>query len=122
MRIVIASTYVPFRDEGEVALVHNLAAALGERDYLVDTVLLPFDWNQESIAKQTLALRSLDLTESSGNKVDLLITLRTPAQAIPHPNKVVWFRDHPREPLIRSDAGSKKGTVPLSHSYLPEAK
>jgi glycosyltransferase involved in cell wall biosynthesis len=130
MRIVIASTYVPFRNQGEVTLVHNLAAALAERDYLVDTVLLPLDWgrannetaplrtegqshasHRQGMAEQTLAIRSLDLTESSGNKIDLLITLRTPAEAIPHPNKVAWFRDHPRGPVTRYDA-----------KFLPEAK
>src|SRR5262249_47757792 len=45
------------------------------------------------------------------NRVDLLITLRAPAQVIPHPNKIVWFRDHPCEALTRYDA-----------TFLPEAK
>jgi hypothetical protein len=111
MRIVVASTYVPFRNEGEVTLVHNLAAALRERDHLVDVVLIPFDWSGHGIPEQTLAIRSLDLTESAGNRVDLLITLRAPAHAIPHSNKVVWFRDHPCEALTRYDA-----------TFLPEAK
>jgi glycosyltransferase involved in cell wall biosynthesis len=134
MRIVIASTYVPFRREGELTLVHNLAEALSERDYLVETVLLPFDSGLESIAEQTLAIRSLDLTESSGNKIDLLITLRTPAQAIPHPNKVVWFRDHPRDTCAprgtpdgrvveQQDAPRIPGLLTCSDAcYLSEAK
>src|SRR5262249_25831462 len=122
MRIVIASTYVPFRNEGEVALVQNLAAALVGRGHLVDSVLMPFDWSRSNSADQTLAIRSLDLTESAGNKIDLLVTLRSPAQALPHPNKVVWFRDHPRNLQTGSAANGRHTTVPLSHSYLPEAK
>src|SRR5262249_47276449 len=82
MRIVIASSYVPFRTGGEVTLVRNLAAALSDRDYQVETVLLPFDSRWATVAVETLAIRSLDLTESSGNKIDLLITLQTPSYAI----------------------------------------
>jgi glycosyltransferase involved in cell wall biosynthesis len=121
MRIIVASTYVPFCKDGELTLVQNLAAALGERGYLVEKVLIPFDWSYQDITEQMLAIRSLDLTESSANKVDLLITLRTPAEAIPHPNKVVWFRDPPRASLTGSQASAKKGTGALS-GYLPEAK
>src|SRR5438445_12830983 len=106
MRIAIASTYVPFRRGGDLAMVYHLAAALSERAYQVETVLLPFD-SQPPAIEQTLAIRSLDLTESSGNKIDLLITLRTPAQAIAHPNKIAWFSQHPG----RADA-----------CYVPEAK
>jgi glycosyltransferase involved in cell wall biosynthesis len=91
MRIVVASTYVPFRKEGEFTIVQQLADALRERDYLVETVLLPFDPDEQSNGQQTLAIRSLDLSESCGNKIDLLITLGPPAHALPHPNKVVWL-------------------------------
>src|SRR5437660_9258691 len=97
MRIVIASTYVPFRNGGELTSVHNLAAALSTTDHQVDTALIPFESRWQTIAAETLAIRSLDLTESSGDKIDLLITLGTPAYALPHPNKVVWFGAHHRD-------------------------
>jgi glycosyltransferase involved in cell wall biosynthesis len=94
MRIVIASTYVPLRKAGEFTLAHHLAERLRERDYLVETVLLPFDPNWQTTLEQTLAIRALDLSESSGNSIDLLITLQTPSYALAHPNKVVWFSQH----------------------------
>src|SRR5438132_12919829 len=103
MRIVIASTYVPFRRGRELTTVHHLAAALSERDHQVETVLLPFDSRWPTVVEETLAIRSLDLTESSGNKIDLLITLRTPAHAIPHPNKVTWFSQHHRDACDPTD-------------------
>jgi len=109
MRIVVASTYVPFRKGGELTVVHHLAAALSARAYQVETVLVPLDSQRPAIMEETLAIRSLDLTESSGNKIDLLITLRTPAHAIRHPNKVAWCCQHHRRPGF-------------DVCYLPEAR
>jgi glycosyltransferase involved in cell wall biosynthesis len=102
-------------------MVHQLAAALNERDYQVETVLLPFDSSWQTVAEETLAIRCLDLTESAGNKIDLLITLRTPAYAIPHPNKVAWFSQHHADASDRwrtpygssGKGGSGKGDRPL---------
>ncbi|HLJ94770.1 MAG TPA: glycosyltransferase family 4 protein, partial [Gemmataceae bacterium] len=68
---------------------------LRAQHYQVETVLLPFEEQGNDMVAQTLAIRSLDLTEASGNKIDLLITLRAPAHLIPHPNKVAWFQQDP---------------------------
>src|SRR5207245_1067089 len=38
-----------------------------------------------------LACRLMDLTESDGVKIDLLIGLKYPAYLIPHPRKVLWI-------------------------------
>src|SRR5438552_9251007 len=94
MRIVIASSYEPFRRGSERTAVDHLAGALRERDYQVDTVVLPFT---RTAAEEMLAIRSLDLTEASGNKIDLLITMRAPAHALPHPNKVAWLAGERQE-------------------------
>jgi glycosyltransferase involved in cell wall biosynthesis len=110
MRIVIASTYVPFRRGSDLTTVQHLAAALSARDYQVETVLLPFDSRWQTMTEETLAIRSLDLTESSGNKIDLLITVRTPSYAIPHPNKVVWFSQHLPAGVLRSENTSERET------------
>jgi glycosyltransferase involved in cell wall biosynthesis len=115
-RIVIASTYVPFCRGGELTLVHSLAATLHERDYQVDSVLIPFDSRWQTVAEQTLAMRCLDLTESAGNKIDLLITLRTPAYAIPHPNKVAWFSQH------HTDANDRWRTPYATADNPPQAQ
>jgi glycosyltransferase involved in cell wall biosynthesis len=116
MRIVIASTYDPFQKAGESTVTHHLAEALRERDYLVEIVLLPFDPNLQNVAVQTLAIRSLDLSEASGNKIDLLITLETPSYALPHPNKVVWFSRH------YHDVSDPSATARSDAHYLREAR
>jgi glycosyltransferase involved in cell wall biosynthesis len=97
MRIVIASTYFPFVDGGGTRIVDDLHRELTARGFETDRVMIPFYPAWPSIPEQTLALRLLDLTESSGDRIDLLITIRTPSYALRHPNKVAWFIHHHRE-------------------------
>lgn len=77
-------------------IVESLHSALKQRGFEVDTVLIPFRSYWPEIAQQTLALRNLDLTSASGQRVDRLITIRYPSYAIPHHNKVSWFIHHHR--------------------------
>jgi glycosyltransferase involved in cell wall biosynthesis len=96
MKVAIATTYVPFVKDSSTLLVESLAAQLRQRGYEVDIAWLPFWSHWEAIPEQTLAIRSLDLTESSGNKIDRVITVRYPSFAVDHPNKVAWFLHHHR--------------------------
>ena len=97
MRIVIASTYYPFVDGGGTRIVDDLHRELTVRGFETDRVMIPFSPAWPTIPEQTLALRLLDLSESSGDRIDLLITIRTPSYALRHPNKVAWFIHHHRE-------------------------
>src|SRR5438874_12524821 len=97
MRIVIASTYVPFIKGGATKIVEDLQQELALRGFETDTVLLPFSSTWPDVAEQTVALRLFDLTESCGNRIDRLITIRYPSYALRHPNKVAWFIHHHRE-------------------------
>ncbi len=96
MRIVIASTYRPFVDGGGTRIVDDLHRELKARGFETDRVMIPFCPAWPSIPEQTLGLRLLDLSESSGERIDLLITVRTPSYALRHPNKVAWFIHHHR--------------------------
>lgn len=97
MRVLIASTHVPFVKGGNTKIVDDLYQELRLRGYETDVVSIPIlaDWRQ--VPEQTAALRLLDVSESCGVKVDRLITIRTPAYALKHPNKVAWFIHHHRE-------------------------
>lgn len=97
MRVLVASTFVPFIKGGGTKIVEDLHRELLLRGFESDTVLIPFYSAWPEIASQTAALRLLDLTGSAGNKIDRLITIRTPSYAIKHPNKVAWFIHHHRE-------------------------
>lgn len=92
MRVLLATTQVPFVTGGAENLVQELQAALQRSGHLTDTVALPFKWYPaERILDHMLASRMYDLTESSGHAVDLLVGLKFPAYFIPHPNKVMWI-------------------------------
>lgn len=97
MRIVIASTYTPFHNDDSSRLATDLREEMRMRGMQAEMVLLPFDEDWGRIPEQTVALRMLDLSEASGERIDRLITLRSPAHALPHPNKVAWFQHSHRE-------------------------
>jgi glycosyltransferase involved in cell wall biosynthesis len=91
-KVVICTTQVPFVSGGAESHAGNLRAAFGEAGYEAEIVALPFKWYPpEQIMRHVLAWRLLDLTESNGSPVDLLIGLRFPAYVVPHPNKVLWI-------------------------------
>ncbi|HKP73616.1 MAG TPA: glycosyltransferase family 4 protein [Pyrinomonadaceae bacterium] len=92
MKIVIATTQIPFVRGGAEAHAEGLRDALGDAGHETEIVAVPFKWYPpEKILDHMLACRLLDLTEAAGARVDLLIGLRFPAYLIPHPNKVLWI-------------------------------
>lgn len=92
MRVVVASSEMPLIAGGASLLVDWLAEALRENGHDVEVFRLPFDPNPKLWLDQYLAFRLL----SAADNADRLITLRTPAHLLPHPNKVAWFLHHLR--------------------------
>jgi glycosyltransferase involved in cell wall biosynthesis len=91
-RIVVVNTQVPFIRGGAEILADNLVLALREFGHVVEHVNIPFKWYPpETIAKHMLACRLLDLTETNGMKIDLMIGLKFPAYLVPHPNRRLWL-------------------------------
>jgi glycosyltransferase involved in cell wall biosynthesis len=91
-KVVICTTQVPFVSGGAESHASNLRGALVEAGYEAEIVALPFKWYPpEQIMRGVLAWRLLDLTESNGSPVDLVIGLRFPAYVVAHPNKVLWI-------------------------------
>jgi len=77
-------------------IVQSLETELRARGHEVDTAWIPLRSYWPEIADQTLAVRLLDLTEAAGVGTDRLITIRYPAHAARHPNKICWFIHHHR--------------------------
>ena len=91
-RIAICTSQIPFVYGGAESLAESLQRELAARGYEVDTVRIPFRWYpKEEVLKGYLAWRLIDLTESEGQKIDLVISLKFPAFAVRHPNKVTWL-------------------------------
>lgn len=92
MRILIASTIVPFIEGGGTFIVDWLDQTLKEYGYNSEILKIPFHSHYEVMFQQILALRLFDIQD----RVDRLIAVRTPSYVIKHPNKVIWFIHHHR--------------------------
>ena len=135
MRIVIATTQVPFIRGGAEILAEGLTQALRTEGHAAELVAIPFKWYPpERILDHMLASRLLDLTESTGQPVDRVIGLKFPAYFMPHPNKVLWILhqhrtaydlwDHALSDLIRFPDGLqvRNAIRAADTQLLPEAK
>jgi glycosyltransferase involved in cell wall biosynthesis len=92
MRVLIASTIVPFIEGGGTFIVDWLEQVLRERGHAVEVLKLPFWSHYRAMPAQTLALRLLDVTQHG----DRLIAIRPPSYLLRHPAKVLWFIHHHR--------------------------
>lgn len=92
MRIAVCHPHAPFMRGGAETHTEALAVALRGAGHDVETVTVPFKWYPPSeLVHQMGTWRSLDLTESNGIPIDLVVALKFPAYLVRHPNKVVWL-------------------------------
>ncbi|MCA9107054.1 MAG: glycosyltransferase family 4 protein [Planctomycetales bacterium] len=92
MKIVIASSFVPFVKGGGRYIVEWLEQKLLEYGHQVEKFYLPFDDHHSRLLDNLLSYRLLRV----GDQADRLIAIRPPAHSLQHPNKVVWFIHHLR--------------------------
>ncbi|MFN7971391.1 MAG: glycosyltransferase family 4 protein [Acidobacteriota bacterium] len=92
MRVLLCTTQVPFTRGGAELLAEELVKALRQAGHDAEIVAIPFKWYPpERVPEHILACRLLDVTESSGIPVDLVIGLKFPAYFVRHPSKVLWI-------------------------------
>jgi glycosyltransferase involved in cell wall biosynthesis len=90
MKVALCSSFVPFINGGARFIVEWLAAELTKRDHQIEIIWLPFAEAPDTMFRQMMAYRMLDLAATA----DKLIAFRPPAYVIPHPNKTLWFIHH----------------------------
>ncbi|MFQ5442500.1 MAG: glycosyltransferase family 4 protein [Thermodesulfobacteriota bacterium] len=91
-RIVICNAQVPFVHGGSEKLVESLHGELKGRGFNVDVVRIPFKWYPaERVITECMLWRMLDLTESNGKEIDILIATKFPSTVVKHPNKRIWL-------------------------------
>ena len=91
-RICICSVQVPFARGGAELLVDSLNEALLSRGFTTDVISLPFKWYpSREVLSHALAWRLLDLSESQGQPIDLVIATKFPSYLVRHENKVTWL-------------------------------
>lgn len=95
MKILVASTHVPFIKGGGTMIVDDLVAAMKERSFEVETLSIPFHSVWSEMSEQMLAIRMINL-DALCQTADRLICIRTPSYLLKHSNKVAWFIHHHR--------------------------
>ncbi len=96
--VLICAVQAPFITGGAEILVKELRDNLERRGFGVDVANVPFKWYPVSeIPRQALAWRLLDVTESNGTRVDLVIPTKFPSYLARHPRKVAWLFHQHRE-------------------------
>jgi glycosyltransferase involved in cell wall biosynthesis len=90
--ILVCEAQVPFVQGGAEFHVSELIRQLRDHGYEAESVKLPFKWYPKSeILAHAAAWRLLDLSESNGRPIDLVIGTRFPTYFARHPRKVVWL-------------------------------
>ncbi len=90
--VVVCEAQVPFVRGGAEALVGELVRQFRAYGYDTERVSLPFKWYpKDEILTHAAAWRLLDLSESNGRPIDLLIGTKFPTYVARHPRKVTWL-------------------------------
>jgi glycosyltransferase involved in cell wall biosynthesis len=92
MRIAVCGPQVPFVRGGAEIFAERLVAELRGRGHETDLVTVPFKWYPGTrVLTQAFLWRLLDLEESDGRPVDLVVATKFPSYVVRHPNKRVWL-------------------------------
>jgi glycosyltransferase involved in cell wall biosynthesis len=91
-RVLVCEAQVPFVHGGAEFLVRELVRELRAHGHQADLVSVPFKWYpKEELLPHAAAWRLLDLSESSGRPVDMVIASKFPTYFVRHPHKVAWL-------------------------------
>src|SRR5438067_8882108 len=92
MRIAVCSPQVPFSHGGAEVLAEQLVDELNARDHQAALVTIPFKWYPGSrVLSQAFLWRLVDLEETDGRPIDLVIGTKFPSYVVRHRRKVVWL-------------------------------
>jgi glycosyltransferase involved in cell wall biosynthesis len=90
--ILVCEAQVPFVHGGAEILVRELVRELRTHGHAAELVSVPFKWYpKEEILPHAAAWRLLDLSESNGRPVDVVIATKFPTYCVRHPRKVAWL-------------------------------
>jgi len=92
VRIAVCAPQVPFVRGGAEIFADTLVAELRGRGHETELVTVPFKWYPGTrVLTQAFLWRLLDLEESDGRPIDLVVATKFPSYAVRHPNKRVWL-------------------------------
>src|SRR5918995_6605165 len=92
MRIAVCHPQTPFVRGGAETHAEQLMGALRDARHETDLVLVAGKWYPGAeLIHQMAVWRSMELSESNGLPIDVVIPLKFPAYLIQHERKVVWL-------------------------------
>jgi len=90
--VAVCEAQVPFVHGGAELHVRGLVDQLRQRGYRAERVSVPFKWYpKEELLTHAAAWRMVDLSESNGERIDLVVATKFPTYFVRHPNKVTWL-------------------------------
>lgn len=90
--VLVCEAQVPFVRGGAELHVRGLVTELTRRGYRAEKVSVPFKWYpKDELLAQAAAWRLVDLSESNGVRIDLVIATKFPTYFVRHPRKVTWL-------------------------------
>jgi glycosyltransferase involved in cell wall biosynthesis len=132
-RVIVCEAQVPFVEGGAEYHVRELVRQLRGHGYATELVSVPFKWYpKEEILPHAAAWRMLDLSESNGMPVDLVIGTKFPSYFARHPRKVAWLIHQYRAAYelcgteysdfehVEGDVGLRERLVQLDRQMLGE--
>ena len=126
---------MPFVHGGAEVHVRELVRELRERGHQAELVSVPFKWYpKDEILPHAAAWRLLDLSESNGQPIDLVIASKFPTYFVRHPRKVAWLIHQYRAAYelcgteysdfshVESDVGLRDRLIQLDTEMLGECR
>lgn len=134
-RVLVCDVQVPFVQGGAETLTRELVLQLRAGGYHAELVSVPFKWYpKEEILAHAAAWRLLDLSESNGQPIDLVVATKFPSYFARHPNKVIWLVHQHRAAYelcgtpysdfghLETDLGLRDRLVRLDTAMLKESR
>lgn len=135
-KICVLHAQVPFVRGGAELMVESLTNELRKRNFDAELISIPFKWYpNNSLIDSILAWRMIDLSESNGMKIDLVIGTKFPTYTVKHNNKILWLMHQFRSAYdlcdIREYAGLntlpggsaiREKIVRIDNKMIPESK
>jgi len=104
--IAVCAAQVPFFSGGAEIHVDALIHQLRQRGYEVELINIPYKWYPHSQLLEIMDFwKKLDLSESNGKKIDMVIATKFPSYFIQHPRKVLWLIHQYRQMYDLLDSG-----------------
>src|SRR5215813_774500 len=89
---LVCHAQVPLVHGGAELHVQGLIEQLRKRGVRAERVSIPFKWYpKEELLAQAALWRLVDLSETNGEPIDLVIATKFPTYFVRHPNKVTWL-------------------------------